>query len=416
MSSISSLYKSENKTNRTILKLTDKMLIKKRGYVSSPLRKDDSVVLLLSGGLDSIGLWFMLMKKYQINVYPLYIKVGNSHNPEYRSIKYYEKIFKKLFPLNCKDVVSYYTAAPFFKLNKLKKSKSLRIDLSSILNSLVYSPKKKGYTPILNGWQGRAGTMIYTAMDYCMKLRWEDHKKIHKIVYGLMPEDEIFPYSELASFRLLNLALCSSSRDNTWEVLTSMDISPRHIITKRVLVEYAHANGIALFETWSCVRLKNVHCGECFNCLTRKNAFKDGHIIDMTKYSIPNEGLNYMYKYIKNYYFDLLRGLQDTYISLFRKKNNTKEENKSKVKINPLLSWKKQRDGIYILNQKNAYIDVIQGSAKYIWILLEDEPKSLDDIVDSCLVHHDISKTILIRDVNEFIASAIKKKYIIYDN
>src|SRR5690606_1306906 len=78
----------------------ERIFLKKRGYVFKMPKPGTPVILLLSGGLDSIAIWFLLLKKYRLNVYPLTLsrKPWNFLNGQQRSLDYYSKIFKKQFP------------------------------------------------------------------------------------------------------------------------------------------------------------------------------------------------------------------------------------------------------------------------------------------------------------------------------
>jgi tRNA(Ile)-lysidine synthase TilS/MesJ len=55
----------------TTIRSLESLLLKKRGYIFRMPKPGKSVILLLSGGLDSITCWGMLMEEFKLNVYPI---------------------------------------------------------------------------------------------------------------------------------------------------------------------------------------------------------------------------------------------------------------------------------------------------------------------------------------------------------
>ena len=57
------------------IKIYEQLLKKKRGYISR-IEKGSPVVLLVSGGLDSMVTYARLLKDFELTIYPLYISRG----------------------------------------------------------------------------------------------------------------------------------------------------------------------------------------------------------------------------------------------------------------------------------------------------------------------------------------------------
>lgn len=74
-SEILKIVKDNQKNFEANKKIIEQILIKERGYLVK-INKNDSVVLLVSGGLDSIITMAYIVEKFEVNVYPLFIKRG----------------------------------------------------------------------------------------------------------------------------------------------------------------------------------------------------------------------------------------------------------------------------------------------------------------------------------------------------
>ena len=70
-SEILKIVKDNQKNFEANKKIIEQILIKERGYLVK-INKNDSVVLLVSGGLDSIITMAYIVEKFEVNVYPLF--------------------------------------------------------------------------------------------------------------------------------------------------------------------------------------------------------------------------------------------------------------------------------------------------------------------------------------------------------
>jgi hypothetical protein len=84
--------------DKKLIKTIDSFFIRKRGYVVKMPKPGSSVILLVSGGMDSITAWASLMADYKVKVYPVHILTGQPRNIyEQKSVRYYSTIFSKKY-------------------------------------------------------------------------------------------------------------------------------------------------------------------------------------------------------------------------------------------------------------------------------------------------------------------------------
>ena len=75
----------------------EEILLRMRGYVSKTDKKS-SVVLLVSGGLDSMITYGRLLKELELNIYPVHISRGQRNSAyERAAIEYFENYFVKIY-------------------------------------------------------------------------------------------------------------------------------------------------------------------------------------------------------------------------------------------------------------------------------------------------------------------------------
>jgi tRNA(Ile)-lysidine synthase TilS/MesJ len=80
-----------------LIETIEDYLKKKRGYVTKPPEKNESVILLLSGGIDSIVAWYVLMAYYKAKVYPI-TRIMGKLDPTLHVVIKFSNIYRKKFP------------------------------------------------------------------------------------------------------------------------------------------------------------------------------------------------------------------------------------------------------------------------------------------------------------------------------
>jgi 7-cyano-7-deazaguanine synthase len=61
-------------------------------------------------------------------------------------------------------------------------------------------------------------------------------------------------------------------------------VAPFVAMSKAEVVAYGASLGVPYDLTWSCYRGGDLHCGTCPTCRARRAAFRNGGVIDPTKY------------------------------------------------------------------------------------------------------------------------------------
>jgi len=380
----------------------DNLLLKRRGFCVSPFNKKEGIVLLLSGGLDSVGLWIQLLSKYNLQVFPLYLYSHNLNTAPYRAIQHYASILKSRFPDNFEPVKVWKTSVPLFIYSRLKRNLATKMNINMVLHNLTYNSEKKKHVPIVPNQPSRLGMFVFSAFEYALSLSYQRHDQISKIIYALTPEEDKIRGSELPAIRLFSLLLCELTRDNHWEVLAPIEKQNGFFIKKNQLVGHCEKIGIDLSRSWSCGRSDRYHCGACFNCFHRKKAFHDAGVEDKTKYHDSK------LRQIFAWFYWVCQGIW--FKSLIRANRHTSPSTFSlikKMKINPHLQWLKENNKLFLFNEAKGYVDELQGTVVVIWQSLTKKPQSAEELVSK----NEHNRKIII----SFLRDALKNNYVVFE-
>jgi 7-cyano-7-deazaguanine synthase in queuosine biosynthesis len=241
------------------------LILKKNRKEISGWPKENDVVLIISGGLDSVIMAAKLLEK-GYTVYPLHIERGQTNYlAERKSIIWFTKFYQKKYPEKFKDTL-------FIKLN---------IPPKEFKKSLIPYTQKNGH-PL------RDTMLQMAAVQYATSLQARNIN-VNSIFCAVMPEDH-FPHSNLKSIRATNVAVCQNTNNWNW-LITSPNIDPyleSNPIDKPASIKWASEHDIPIEYTVSCnesSKLTNLrNCGTCSSCLKRQSAFKTAKVKDKTKY------------------------------------------------------------------------------------------------------------------------------------
>lgn len=244
-----------------------------RRRVKFNIRKNDNVILLLSGGLDSVINWGILLDEFKANVYPLFLNRNQKKlKNELKSIKFYSKFYRLRYKKNFKEPVIFYTPIPpkeiRFKILRFSDHK-IRKNSKQWLGIPLYSQIMIGY-----------------AIQYAYYLKLIKKIKINIIVFSFVKTDgEVMKYETLTSVRLLNY-LANELTNEKW-FITSLPIEKNmgFYFSKKDLILWAQTKKIPLQNTWSCNKnmLIKIHCGKCIYCSVRKKYFNEAKKISGIK-------------------------------------------------------------------------------------------------------------------------------------
>lgn len=261
----------------------EKTLKTKRGYVFRMPPPGSPVILLLSGGLDSVISWAILLKEFQLKVYPVFLVRGEpiGVKKEKDAINYYASIYRKKYILNYIPPHELITTMPEFSdpFRDLIGFLHPQINLDNILPD---GSLKTSFS------LGNFSLFPYFGFVYARYLYAGKNIRANTIFCGTTFSDNT-SYRSVTSARSIMLTLGLLSGEDDWQY-TSVAYEPtiRSLLTKSDLIRWASAEQIPLDRAWTCTQRKQLQCGECLACLSRKHAFREAGIADMTSY-IPVE-------------------------------------------------------------------------------------------------------------------------------
>lgn len=248
-------------------------LRQKRGYVFRMPKPGEPVILMLSGGADSVSICDILLRKYRLQVYPLHLRRGQLRMPvEERSVSYFSKYFSQQFPQQYHREQIIQTFIPPLEF---------RFDIT-----------KHAYTVVDEKTKQLMGIPLYTtlsaayAVQYAAYLEREKNVRIRTISYGFVNDDgRAFKYETLTFLRLATYHICNVMNDHDWQI-TALPIEKNlgHYFGKPALFTWCAKHHVPISKSFSCMEPHIFHCGECYYCLQRKKAMADAGITDRTFY------------------------------------------------------------------------------------------------------------------------------------
>lgn len=294
------MKKTNTFENSQVTNLIEKFFVNKRAYTISIPKPGSSVVLLVSGGLDSILTWGLLLIKYKVKVYPLYLRKGEKRaSKEESAVDYFSKYYSQRFP---KLFVKPQKHSIFLPQKELIAQLKTPFD-----NLLSYDQNTiSGFNPYTttNIFLGSPGIVPFYAMLFARHIELTSKIKLRTIYSSVtMGDGEVCPSQTLSSLRTINLAMCTFTGDFTWQ-FTSPLIDPQFNLyyKKRDLIIFGANFGIPTVHTWSCYRGMKHQCGVCLACVSRKLEFQHSGIQDNTRYVKNENVVFYVAKFIKVLY------------------------------------------------------------------------------------------------------------------
>jgi 7-cyano-7-deazaguanine synthase in queuosine biosynthesis len=262
-----------------IISTLENLMQKHHGKVFRMPRAGESVVLLLSGGLDSVVLWGMLLGKYKLRVYPVFLIRGkrSDNTQEERAIDHYAGLYKQLF-------ASVYTPPHKFKLDAPDLYDPHRNMIAYLHSGVIMRYVQPDGTLSLDFNFGHFSSFLFTGFLYTRFLNARENLHIRTIFSGATFSDGA-PYRSLTAARSITLSFRALSGEPDWQY-TSLAYEPsiRSLLTKSDLITWANNNGIELDRSWSCGLKKRRQCGACLACHLRQRAFKEAGVQDNTRY------------------------------------------------------------------------------------------------------------------------------------
>jgi 7-cyano-7-deazaguanine synthase in queuosine biosynthesis len=262
------------------VKLMEKNLFDRRGYIFKMPKPRSSAILLVSGGLDSIVCWEILMKEYNLKIYPLNVNRGFIRtNKELQSLNFFSNYFNEKYPNLFVKPLKIDLALKQFNLPFHKAH--LKLNPQSILES---SDKLKNIKMSLT--LGSYALLTILGKMYATHLYLTRNIKINTIFTGVTTSDYGLQEQCFTSLRAGMWYLCNAFYDFSWQYTSPVfEKEIGTYFSKADLIKWAFKHDLPIEKTWSCYRSLPHHCGNnCLACMMRKNSFKTAMITDKTIY------------------------------------------------------------------------------------------------------------------------------------
>lgn len=266
------------------IKCIENTLKLKRKYVVKMPKKGSEVIHLLSGGIDSISSWILLMEEYGLKVHPVCIDNGQKrHSEERKSIDYYSNLLKRLYP----DLY----VAPFhltFPTSSPEISKSLRGNLKKTIHPQVLLDNFDSKTNTVTLTRKYLFPAFYPFPAALAALFFELKKniKIRTIFCSVLPTDGLYNSSQtLTALRAAMLSLCAFTNDYSWQIISlCFEKELGLLLNKPDLINWTNKHNIPIEYAYTCLKGERNHCGECIACTVRKESFIKAKVKDKTVY------------------------------------------------------------------------------------------------------------------------------------
>ncbi len=246
-----------------VLKDINSIFIHRRGYISK-VPKNEDVVFIFSGGLDSSITLDKIINDWGVRIFPLFVRrSARATKFEEESVKYFVEYYKQKYPSHMEELEIIETEVPPLSFKKYPESDRLQ---------------KLGH-PMRNAVLQSLG------VQYAQKLRATQSPNLHTVLTATVGDDS-FPHSSLQALRSVNLGVCIDTGDWEWLVtspLVDTEFEGRPLF-KKDLIKYAIEKGLPLEKTRTCIEGGELPDGTCPECLCRLKAFDDAGEIDPTNY------------------------------------------------------------------------------------------------------------------------------------
>jgi 7-cyano-7-deazaguanine synthase in queuosine biosynthesis len=249
---------------QTRLKQIEELLMSERGFVFE-VPHDENVMTLISGGLDSSLIPDLIIKEWNVHVYPVLFKRGQrAEKYEEKAFDFFVKFYKERYPNKIADPIKIEASIPPKEVKPYVSKERLN----------------------MLGHRMRNSTMINYSIMYAGALNDEYNLDIRTILVGSVADDVNSPESGLLTLRTQNYSVCEQTREWNWQI-TSPYTEPtirQRPLDKADLILYAHDNKIPLENTRSCFSEYEIADGTCFACVKRLKAFDFIGIKDPIRY------------------------------------------------------------------------------------------------------------------------------------
>lgn len=196
----------------------------------------NDVVVLWSGGIDSTGLIFILLKKYSCNIYPIFVKHGQRNQEfELRSIEYYSDLFLKEYKPRFNRVFIATSDIPAVEFKNINTKNRHFLRNSDLINNAV---------------------------------RFAIHKEIKTILIATFEDDFLDGSTEYLIAKSKEVEKGTEIQFNIFSPFLHLDFVCH---SKTELINSCRGE-VKLSMTRSCYEDSGEPCGVCSSCIRREKA------------------------------------------------------------------------------------------------------------------------------------------------
>ncbi|MBN1168551.1 7-cyano-7-deazaguanine synthase [Candidatus Woesebacteria bacterium] len=249
---------SRHEEDPRLLQMTNTMLKYRRGYITR-VPKEESVVMAMSGGLDSSVTVDIVIPEWNVTIYPLFVRrSARATKYEEEAARYFVDFYDQRYPGKIKPLEVVETEVPPLQFKKYPEVDRLQRLGHPHRNSMLQA----------------------LCVQYGQKLRATKAPDLSTVLTSTV-EDDSFPHSSLLALRTMTLLTCEDTGDWNWQVISPLidtEFKGRPIY-KKDLIKHAVKNGIPLEKTRTCIEGGEPD-GTCAECACRLRAFKKAGVKD----------------------------------------------------------------------------------------------------------------------------------------
>lgn len=263
-----------------LISTIERYLIKKRGFVFRMPGPGSPVILLVSGGIDSTVAWYLLLKEFTLDVYPLFVRTHRSH-PQERSVAYFSALYRRIFAERYHD--PFILTRDFLPREMTDIMRVRNIHGETLLD--YYDVRHHRFDARM--FVGLNAMSAQYGMLYSIYLMAKHRVSAQTLFCGVTARDGIgVPSQTLTSIRTTLLSLMYFYNMPVPQYASVFfEKETGWFASKRDIIALGARAGFPLEKTYSCYAGGRMHCGECMGCVSRRSEFVRAGILDRTRYA-----------------------------------------------------------------------------------------------------------------------------------
>lgn len=282
------------------IQAVEDFFLKTRGYVFKMPKQGTPVIVLVSGGLDSIITWAILLEKYRLKTYPLFIFRDTKRSPqEWAAVDFFAKYFAKKYPTLVQPPMKFSAGLLPPELKAVTSAKNY-YHPQRLLEQIAVGETAALHLPA-------HPQLILPFLPFFYSLIYSEYlqdrflEKVTTVFTGFMVGDgTVVPSQSLTSLRNALLSACNLTSNYDFQY-TSLALEKElgFWFKKSDFIKIGHQLKIPLEKTWTCSEAGKNQCGQCFVCLSRKQEFRAAQVPDLTLYQSDQKNLKWYLQQLK---------------------------------------------------------------------------------------------------------------------